>query len=84
MFGSPYLVSTGVFIGISTMLTLGLCLLMGYAGQISLKRGVYGLGAYTSAILTVKLGALALAGHAGRDRAHRLCGLADWQADLFG
>lgn len=54
---SPYLISTAVFIGISTMLTLGLCLLMGYAGQISLGHAAfYGLGAYTSAILTVKYG----------------------------
>jgi branched-chain amino acid transport system permease protein len=57
LFRSPYLVSTAVFIGIATMLTLGLCLLMGYAGQISLGHAAfYGLGAYTSAILTVKFG----------------------------
>jgi branched-chain amino acid transport system permease protein len=54
---SPYLISTAVFVGIATMLTLGLCLLMGYAGQISLGHAAfYGLGAYTSAILTVKFG----------------------------
>jgi len=54
---SPYLVSTAIFIGISTILTLGLCLLMGYAGQISLGHAAfYGLGAYTSAVLTVKFG----------------------------
>lgn len=54
---SPYLVSTAIFIGIASILTLGLCLLMGYAGQISLGHAAfYGLGAYTSAVLTVKYG----------------------------
>lgn len=50
-------VSTGIFIGIAAILTLGLCMLMGYAGQISLGHAAfYGLGAYASAVLTVKLG----------------------------
>lgn len=54
---SPYLLSTAVFIGIFSIVTLGLCLLMGYAGQISLGHAAFwGVGAYTSAILTVKLG----------------------------
>ena len=54
---SPYLVSTAIFIGISTILTVGLCLLMGYAGQISLGHAAFfGIGAYTSGILTVKYG----------------------------
>ncbi len=43
-----------IFIGINTLLALGLNLLMGYAGQISLGHAAfYGLGAYTSGILTV-------------------------------
>jgi branched-chain amino acid transport system permease protein len=54
---SPYLLSTAVFIGIYAIVTLGLCLLMGYAGQISLGHAAFwGIGAYASAILTVKLG----------------------------
>ena len=54
---SSYLISTGIFVGISAILTLGLCLLMGYAGQISLGHAAfYGIGAYTSAILTVRSG----------------------------
>lgn len=54
---SPYLLSTAIFIGIATMLTLGLCLLMGYTGQISLGHAAfYGIGAYASGILTVKSG----------------------------
>jgi branched-chain amino acid transport system permease protein len=43
-----------IFIGINTLLALGLNLLMGYAGQISLGHAAfYGLGAYTSGVLTV-------------------------------
>ncbi len=42
------------FIGIHTLLALGLNMLMGYAGQISLGHAAfYGIGAYTTAILTV-------------------------------
>jgi branched-chain amino acid transport system permease protein len=45
-----------VFVGIFTMITMGLSLLMGYAGQISLGHAAFfGLGAYTSGILCVKL-----------------------------
>ncbi len=53
---SQYMLSTAIFIGIMSIVTLGLCMLMGYAGQISLGQAAfYGLGAYTSAILTTKL-----------------------------
>ena len=31
---SPYLLSIMIFIALYTILTLGLCLLMGYAGQV--------------------------------------------------
>jgi len=42
-----------IFIGINTMVTVGLCLLMGYTGQISLGQAAfYGMGAYISAILS--------------------------------
>ncbi|MDI6852356.1 MAG: branched-chain amino acid ABC transporter permease [Deltaproteobacteria bacterium] len=45
------------FIGIHTLLVVGLNLLMGYAGQISLGHAAFfGLGAYTSGILTVTYG----------------------------
>ena len=44
-----------IYIGIYAILALGLNLLMGYAGQISLGHAAFfGLGAYTSAILTVR------------------------------
>ena len=47
--------TTLIYIGIYALLALGLNLLMGYAGQISLGHAAFfGLGAYTSAILTVR------------------------------
>jgi branched-chain amino acid transport system permease protein len=46
-----------IFAGIYCLMTLGLSLLMGYAGQISIGHAAfYGIGAYTSAILTVHYG----------------------------
>ncbi len=54
---SGYLLSLGVLIGINAIVALGLGLLMGCAGQISLGHaGFYGLGAYASAILTTQYG----------------------------
>jgi branched-chain amino acid transport system permease protein len=54
---SSYLLSVLIFIGLYTILTVGLCLLMGYAGQISLGHAAfYGLGAYTSGIVTTRYG----------------------------
>jgi len=42
-------------VGVFTMAAVGLNILMGYAGQVSLGHGAFmGIGAYTSAILTVK------------------------------
>jgi branched-chain amino acid transport system permease protein len=44
-------------IGISTIVTVGLCLLMGYTGQVSLGQAAfYGTGAYVSAILSKTYG----------------------------
>ncbi|MEK7220934.1 MAG: branched-chain amino acid ABC transporter permease, partial [candidate division NC10 bacterium] len=46
-----------IFIGIHAIVTVGLCLLTGYAGQISLGQAAfYGLGAYASGVLTTKFG----------------------------
>lgn len=48
-----YYLSVLVVIGIHTIVVVGLCLLMGYAGQISLGHAAfYGFGAYISGILT--------------------------------
>lgn len=53
---NDYYLSILIFIGIHTILAIGLNLLMGYAGQVSLGHAAfYGLGAYTSAILTATL-----------------------------
>ncbi|MEA1946182.1 MAG: branched-chain amino acid ABC transporter permease, partial [Thermodesulfobacteriota bacterium] len=46
-----------VFAGIYCLITIGLSILMGYAGQISIGHAAfYGIGAYVSAILTVRYG----------------------------
>lgn len=46
-----------VFAGIFSLVCLGLSLLMGYAGQISLAQAAFfGIGAYSSGILTTKFG----------------------------
>ena len=52
---NPYYIQVLTFIGINTLLALGLNMLMGYAGQISLGHAAfYGIGAYGTAILTVQ------------------------------
>lgn len=46
-----------VFVAIHSIIATGLCLLLGFAGQISLGHAAfYGIGAYTSGIITTKLG----------------------------
>jgi len=46
-----------VFVGINSLITMGLCLLMGYAGQISLGHAsFFGLGAYISGVATTRYG----------------------------
>lgn len=46
-----------VFAGIYCLITIGLSILMGYAGQISLGHAAFfGIGAYASGILTVRFG----------------------------
>lgn len=52
-----YLLSIGIFAGINALVATGLVILMGYAGQVSLgQAGFYGIGAYVSSILSLKLG----------------------------
>jgi len=54
---NPYYVGIIVFLGINLIITSGLSLLMGYAGQISLGQAAfYGLGAYATGILTTRFG----------------------------
>ncbi|MFH1639599.1 MAG: branched-chain amino acid ABC transporter permease [Chloroflexota bacterium] len=54
---NPYYTSIAIFIGIHSIVTVGLCLLMGYTGQISLGQAAfYGFGAYVSAVLSKTFG----------------------------
>jgi branched-chain amino acid transport system permease protein len=54
---SRYYQSIAVIIGLHTITAVGLSLLMGYAGQVSLGHAAfYGLGAYVSAIGSTRLG----------------------------
>jgi branched-chain amino acid transport system permease protein len=54
---SNYIMGVMVNIAIYTIIVVGLCLLMGFAGQVSLGHAAfYGLGAYGSGILTATYG----------------------------
>jgi len=51
----PYFLEILIFIGIYSLITMGLNLLMGYAGQISLGHAAfYAIGAYTVGLLTTR------------------------------
>jgi branched-chain amino acid transport system permease protein len=53
---SPYYVHVTIMAGIFTILALSLNLLLGYTGQLSLGHAAFfGIGAYTSALLALKL-----------------------------
>ena len=55
--GSSYALTVGIFSGINALTAIGLCILMGYAGQVSLGQAAfYGIGAYVSSILSAHLG----------------------------
>ncbi len=55
--GAEYQLHLAAIVGINTIVVLGLNLLMGYAGQVSLGQAAFvGIGAYATAILTVKVG----------------------------
>ena len=52
-----FLLKVFTFCGINALVVVGLALLFGYAGQVSLGHAAFmGLGAYTSAYCTVELG----------------------------
>ena len=52
-----FLLNHATFTGIYVIVSLGLGLLMGYAGQISLGQAAfYGVGAYATAIMTTTYG----------------------------
>jgi branched-chain amino acid transport system permease protein len=55
--GNRYYIRLMMLTGVYTIIVIGLNLLMGYAGQISLGHaGFFGIGAYCSGLLNVKLG----------------------------
>jgi branched-chain amino acid transport system permease protein len=73
---SPYHLHVAIMAGIFTILALSLNLLLGYTGQLSLGHaGFFGIGAYASALLTLKLAWPVWLGLAG---AAVLAGLAGW------
>lgn len=54
---NPYVLSVWTFIAINLIVVVGLDLLLGYCGQLSLGHGVFvSLGAYASALLTTRAG----------------------------
>ena len=54
---NQYLVHVVVLVGLYVIMAVGLNLVMGYANQVSLGHaGFYGLGAYVSAVLSVRYG----------------------------
>lgn len=57
IFQDSFYITQATFAGIYAIVAIGLGLLLGYAGQISLGQAAfYGVGAYTTAILTTKYG----------------------------
>ncbi|WP_348766676.1 branched-chain amino acid ABC transporter permease [uncultured Salinisphaera sp.] len=57
VFSNPYQYDVAIHVLINAMVAVGLNLLMGYAGQISLGHaGFFGLGAYVTAVLSANYG----------------------------
>lgn len=57
IFTNNYYVKIVIIMAINTLVVLGLNLLMGYAGQVSIGHAAfYGIGAYASAVATTKYG----------------------------
>lgn len=55
--GNTYVLSVLNFIGIFAVAVMGIVLILGYAGQVVLGHAAFmGIGAYTTAIMTVKFG----------------------------
>lgn len=53
LLASEYLITIGILVGIAIVGAVGLNLLLGYAGQISIAHGAFmGIGAYTTALVT--------------------------------
>ena len=55
--GEGYYLSVMNFIALYSMVAIGLCLLTGYGGQLSMSHAAFfGIGAYTSAVLSTRFG----------------------------
>lgn len=62
-FVNSFILSVMIMIGMYAIVTTGLTMLMGYAGQISLGHAAfYGVGAYASAVVTGKFGLPSIVG----------------------
>lgn len=73
---SQYVMRIIIMIGIYSMLALGLNVLTGYTGQVSLGHaGFYAIGAYTASLLSLKLGATFFVAAIGGAALSALCGL---------
>src|SRR5712691_11063227 len=73
---NPYHLHTLIMAGIFAVLALSLNLLLGYTGQLSLGHAAFfGIGAYASALCTLKLGRSAWEGMA---LAALLAGVSGW------
>ncbi|MBW2058096.1 MAG: branched-chain amino acid ABC transporter permease [Deltaproteobacteria bacterium] len=54
---NEYFLAVMIFVGIHVLVALGLTLLIGFAGQLSLcQAAFYGIGAYTTGVLSAKFG----------------------------
>ncbi len=81
--GCTFYLTQAIMAAYYSVVVLGLCLVMGYAGQISLGHGAFfALGGYTSAILTTRHVPLSLETGAGHALAS--AGILGARADLYG
>ncbi|KPU45711.1 high-affinity branched-chain amino acid transport system permease protein LivH [Oxobacter pfennigii] len=73
---NQYIMRIIIMVGIYSMLGLGLNILTGYTGQVSLGHaGFYAIGAYTASLLSLKLGINFLLAALGGAILASLCGL---------
>lgn len=73
---SPYVMRIIIMIGIYSMLGMGLNILTGYTGLVSLGHaGFYAIGAYTASLLSLKMGANFFVAALGGAVLASLCGL---------
>ena len=73
---SQYIMRIFIMIGIYSMLALGLNILTGYTGLVSLGHaGFYAIGAYTASLLSLKLGANFFVAAIGGAMMAAICGL---------